>query len=125
MSRPLLRLDADASNKSLHTALVNLGHDVTRTPNDLMPLDASDEVQLLGAMGASTFGRNIILVLQKSYYMVHLKKSIRQKWMLPGQSLKDGVFSPSTSVIFWFCLSRIQTIVALSWQPKTVGLFLV
>jgi len=33
--------------------------------------------------GASTFGRNIILVLQKPYYMVHLKKSIRQKWMLP------------------------------------------
>ena len=33
--------------------------------------------------GASTFGRNIILVLQKPYYMVYLKKSIRQKWMLP------------------------------------------
>jgi len=37
--------------------------------------------------GASTFGRNIILVLQKPYYMVHLKKSIRQKWMLPTISV--------------------------------------
>ncbi|WP_242027327.1 hypothetical protein [Sphaerospermopsis sp. FACHB-1094] len=44
-----LHLDADTSSKSLHLALVSKGHDVTRTPNDWMPLDASDEIQLLRA----------------------------------------------------------------------------
>ena len=49
MSRPRLHLDADASIKALQTALVARGHDVTRTPNEWMALDASDEMQLLGA----------------------------------------------------------------------------
>ena len=48
MSKPLLHLDADTSIKALHQALVSRGHDVTRTPMDWMPLDASDEVQLFG-----------------------------------------------------------------------------
>ncbi len=43
-----LHLDADTSQKSLHKALLDRRHDVTRTPNDWMPLDASDEVQLKG-----------------------------------------------------------------------------
>ncbi|MEA5469685.1 DUF5615 family PIN-like protein [Spirulina sp. 06S082] len=47
MSKFLLHLDADASIKALQNALVNRGHDVTRTPNDWMLLDASDETQLL------------------------------------------------------------------------------
>ncbi|MFL9449985.1 MULTISPECIES: DUF5615 family PIN-like protein [Nostocales] len=61
MSKPLLHLDADASMRALHTALVNRGHDVTRTPNDWMPLDASDEAQLLGAIaqGRCIFTFNI------------------------------------------------------------------
>lgn len=50
MSNLLLHLDADTSIKALHTALVARGHDVTRTPNPWMPLDASDEAQLLGAI---------------------------------------------------------------------------
>lgn len=49
MSRPQLHLDADTSIKALHLALVSRGHDVTRTPTDWMPLNASDEAQLLGA----------------------------------------------------------------------------
>jgi len=49
MARLKLHLDADASIKSLHLALVTKGHDVTRTPMDWMPLDASDEMQLLQA----------------------------------------------------------------------------
>jgi hypothetical protein len=40
-------------------------------------------VVITGKKGASTFGRNIILLLQKTYYTVDLKKSIRRKWMLP------------------------------------------
>jgi hypothetical protein len=49
MARPRLHLDADTSKKSLHKALLERGHDVTRTPNEWMPLDAADETQLLGA----------------------------------------------------------------------------
>jgi hypothetical protein len=44
-----LHLDADTSIKSLQAALLVRGLDVTRTPNDWMPLNASDEQQLLGA----------------------------------------------------------------------------
>jgi hypothetical protein len=49
MARPRLHLDADASRKDLHKALIAKGHDVTRTPGPGLPLDASDEVQLLWA----------------------------------------------------------------------------
>ncbi len=49
MPKPRLHLDADTSRKVLHKALQDLGHDVSRTPNEWMPRDASDETQLLGA----------------------------------------------------------------------------
>jgi hypothetical protein len=49
MTRLRLHLDADASRKPLHVALLERGHDVTRTPTPWMPLDADDEAQLLGA----------------------------------------------------------------------------
>lgn len=49
MSKPRLHLDADISQKVLQAALLARGHDVTRTPNEWMPLDASDETQLLEA----------------------------------------------------------------------------
>lgn len=61
MPRPRLHLDADASNKTVHAALVARGHDVTRTPADWMPPDASDEEQLLRAtaQGRCLFTFNI------------------------------------------------------------------
>lgn len=49
MAKPRLHLDADASRKDLHAALVSKGYDVTRTPAPGMALDASDEFQLLWA----------------------------------------------------------------------------
>ncbi len=49
MAKPRLHLDADASRKDLFTALVSMGHDVTRTPAPGLALDASDEIQLLWA----------------------------------------------------------------------------
>ncbi len=49
MAEPRLHLDADASSKALQAALLERGHDVTRTPESWVPLDASDEMQLLGA----------------------------------------------------------------------------
>jgi hypothetical protein len=70
-SKPRLHLDADASSKALHTALTERGHDVTRTPTDWMPRDASDEQQLLGATahGRAIFTFNVrdFLVLAKRY----------------------------------------------------------
>lgn len=51
MTKPRLHLDADASRISLLRALLGRGHDVTRTPNQWMELDTSDEQQLLGVTG--------------------------------------------------------------------------
>lgn len=61
MPRPRLHLDEDASKKSLYRALLDKGHDVTRTPNPWMPLNANDELQLLGAtaQGRVLFTHNI------------------------------------------------------------------
>ena len=61
MPEAQLHLDADTSIKALHQALVARGHDVTRTPTEWMPLNASDEAQLLGAtaQGRCIFTFNI------------------------------------------------------------------
>jgi len=44
--KPRLHLDADASVKNLDRILGKRGFDVTRTPNDWLPENASDERQL-------------------------------------------------------------------------------
>jgi hypothetical protein len=49
MANPRLHLDADTSMRALQKTLQQRGHDVTRTPNAWMSLDASDEIQLLRA----------------------------------------------------------------------------
>ncbi|MCO6451165.1 MAG: DUF5615 family PIN-like protein [Caldilineales bacterium] len=49
MTKPRLHLDADVSFRSLQRVLAERGHDVTRTPCEWMPFDASDEHQLLQA----------------------------------------------------------------------------
>jgi hypothetical protein len=61
MSKPKLHLDADASQKALLEALLKLGHDVTRTPQPGLPLDASDDLQLFWAasQGRIIFTHNI------------------------------------------------------------------
>jgi hypothetical protein len=61
VSRPRLHLDADPSIKALLSALVERGHDVTRTPNDWIAPDASDEAQLLAAtaQGRCIFAFNV------------------------------------------------------------------
>lgn len=61
MARPKLHLDADTSIKALQRALTERGHDVTRTPAEWMPMDASDVAQLLGAtaQGRCVFTFNV------------------------------------------------------------------
>jgi hypothetical protein len=49
LTKPKLHLDADASMISLMRELIKRGHDVTRTPADWMPMDATDEQQLFKA----------------------------------------------------------------------------
>ena len=71
MAEPRLHLDADASRISLLRALLERHHDVTRTPNEWMALDATDEQQLLGAtaQGRCIFTFNIrdFMALAKRY----------------------------------------------------------
>lgn len=71
MPKTKLHLDADTSSKALWKALLDRGHDVTRTPNDWMRRDATDEEQLLGAtaQGRCIFTFNIrdFQVLSKQY----------------------------------------------------------
>ena len=61
MAKPRLHLDADIASRALHKALLERGHDVTRTPTSWMPLDAVDKEQLLGATahGRCIFTHNI------------------------------------------------------------------
>ena len=71
MPKPRLHLDADASSKALHQELLARGHDVTRTPAEWMPLDATDEAQLLGATAQGrcilTFNVRDFLILARRY----------------------------------------------------------
>jgi len=71
MPKPRLHLDADTSIRALHQALVDRGHDVTRTPTEWMPRDASDEAQLLGAAAQGrcifTFNARDFVVLARRY----------------------------------------------------------
>lgn len=47
MAKPKLHLDMDSSRRDLYRALLDKGLDVTRTPNEEIREDASDEYQLL------------------------------------------------------------------------------
>jgi hypothetical protein len=66
-----LHLDADASIKALQEALIARGHDVTRTPNEWLARDASDETQLLEATARGrcvfTFNVRDFAVLARRY----------------------------------------------------------
>jgi hypothetical protein len=89
MARPQLHLDADTSIKSLHQALIARGYDVTRTPASWMPLDASDEDQLLGAtaQGRCIFTFNIRDFLALTYRYPHhggIILAAQSSWNLIG-----------------------------------------
>lgn len=71
MAKPRLHLDADTSKKTLHRELVRRGHDVTRTPNEWMALNAEDTAQLLGATAQGriifTFNVRDFIALARRY----------------------------------------------------------
>ncbi len=70
MTKPRLHLDADASRVDLEKELLKRGHDVTRTPNEWMELDADDDGQLLGA----TAQRRSIFTFNARHFMPLAKK---------------------------------------------------
>jgi hypothetical protein len=87
MTKPRLHLDADASIKALQKALLDRGHDVTRTPTEWMLLDADDRTRLLGAtaQGRILFTFNIpdFLALAKTYPEHHgLLLAAQNRWTL-------------------------------------------
>ena len=89
MSKTRLHLDADASIKALHSALVGRGHDVTRTPNDWMALDASDETQLLQAtaQGRTVFTFNVrdfVVLSQRHPRHGGIVLAAQASWTLSG-----------------------------------------
>jgi len=89
MPEPRLHLDADASIRALHAALVARGHDVTRTPNDWMPLDATNEAQLLGATAQGrcivTFNVRDFAVLARRYPRHGgIVFAVQSRWTLSG-----------------------------------------
>jgi len=83
MSKLKIHLDADTSQKSLHKALLDRGHDVTRTPNEWMPLDASDEVQLLES---TVRGRAIFTFNVKDFLALDLKQPQHSGIILAAQN---------------------------------------
>lgn len=89
VAKPRLHLDADASRKGLWAALLARGHDVTRTPNSWMPLDASDEDQLLGATAQGrcilTFNiRDFMALAARHPQHGGIILAAQTKWRLPG-----------------------------------------
>lgn len=106
MARPRLHLDADTSRKDLYRALRARGHDVSRTPNDWMPGDASDEEQLLGATARGrclfTFNVRDFLALAQVYPQhAGIILAFQGSWTVAGLiSALDRLLS-STSADDW------------------------
>jgi hypothetical protein len=89
MANPKLHLDADASIKALHRALLEAGFDVTRTPTDWMPRDASDKIQLLGATAQQrsifTFNIRDFMPLARQFSQHHgIILAAQSSWTLAG-----------------------------------------
>jgi hypothetical protein len=87
MPKPRLHLDADTSSRALQRALLERGHDVTRTPVEWMPENASDEMQLFGATarGRCIFTYNIgdFVQLAQIYPEHHgIILATQRKWTL-------------------------------------------
>lgn len=82
-----LHLDADTSRKALHQALIDRGHDVTRTPSDWVQKDASDEIQLLSAtaQGRCIFNIRDFTVLSRLYPQHRgIVLAAQKSWTLSG-----------------------------------------
>ncbi len=82
VARPKLHLDADTSIKTLYRTLRDQGFDVTRTPSEWMPSDASDEAQLLGA---TAHGRSIFTFTVRDFMILAKKHDHHNGIILAAQ----------------------------------------
>lgn len=91
MTKPKLHLDADTSMISLTRALIERGHDVPRTPNNWMALDATDEEQLVGAVSQD----RIIFTFNIRDFLFLAKKIPLHKGILLSTQKPMSILLPS------------------------------
>jgi hypothetical protein len=119
MAEPRLHLDADASAKALHEALLERGHDVTRTPTDWMERDAGDEQQLLGATAHGrcifTFNVRDFIALARRYPRHGgIILAAQSSWTLPDlvaaldRLLSETKADPSASLRAGFWTGQVR-----------------
>jgi uncharacterized protein DUF5615 len=106
MPRVRLHLDADTSRKSLHQALIDRGHDVTRTPNPWIEHSATDEMQLLAATAQ---GRCIFTFNIKDFVVLSRKHPQHRGILLAAQQSWD--LSSLISALDWFLASNDSAVV--------------
>jgi hypothetical protein len=111
MTRPRLHLDADASIRSLHSALTERGHDVTRTPNEWIAADASDETQLLTATAQGrcvfTFNvRDFVVLAQRYTRHGGIILAAQASWTLSGLIVALDRLLSETEAEDW--ISKVQ-----------------
>ncbi|HEX4951820.1 MAG TPA: DUF5615 family PIN-like protein [Thermoanaerobaculia bacterium] len=83
-----LHLDADTSIRALEKALLERGHDVSRTPAPWMPFDADDETQLLRATARGrcifTFNvRDFVALAERHPSHAGIVLAAQRSWTLP------------------------------------------
>ncbi|OQY36448.1 MAG: hypothetical protein B6243_03125 [Anaerolineaceae bacterium 4572_5.2] len=102
MPEAKLHLDADTSAKALQSALLARGHDVTRTPNEWISSNASDEKQLMGATAQGrvifTFNIRDFMVLAQRYPQHHgIILAAQRSWILSDLTRTlDSLLSATT-----------------------------
>lgn len=121
MPKPRLHLDADASARALQKALLAAGHDVSRTPNEWMPPDSSDEAQLLGAMAQGrvlfTFNVRDFTILAERYPQHGgIVLAAQRSWSLPGLIDALGRLLTETNATDWIGQVRWLNY----WRPDQV-----
>jgi hypothetical protein len=87
VSRPRLHLDADTSIQQLQRALIERGHDVSRTPNAWITTEADDEAQLLGAtaQGRVVFTFNVrddMILAERHPHHAGIAIAAQRRWTL-------------------------------------------
>lgn len=106
MRKTRLHLDADTSYQALQKALRERGFDVTRTPADWMPLEATDRQQLLEATARGrvifTFNISDFVHLSREYpehggiILAH-----QREWTLPTLIVALDCLLTETEAEMW------------------------
>jgi len=117
--RPKLHLDADASIKALHAALVARGHDVTRTPNEWVARDADDETQLLAATAHGriifTFNiRDFVVLARRHPHHGGIVLAAQSRWTLSALIAALDRLLAETEADEW--IGQVRWLNECGWQ---------